>query len=53
MGAALDALEQDSYLLGTMGDLLRRCYLGVRRAEEEAFSSNDRDFEVRNHFYRF
>lgn len=53
MGAALDALEQDSYLLGTMGELLRRCYLGVRRAEEEAFSSNDRDFEVRNHFYRF
>ena len=53
LGAALDALEKDEYLLATMGELLARCYLAVRRSEDEAFSAQDEDFEVRNHFYRF
>lgn len=53
MGAALDALEQDEHLLATMGDLLRRCYLAVRRNEDASFSAQDTDFEIRNHFYRF
>jgi len=53
MTAALDTLESDDYLLHTMGDLLQRCYLAVRRSEEAAFSKADRDFEIRNHMYRF
>jgi glutamine synthetase len=53
MAAALDRLEADDFLLGTLGDLLARCYLGVRRSEAEAFAAEDLDFEIRNHFYRF
>jgi glutamine synthetase len=53
MGAALDELEKDQVLLSSMGDLLSRCYLAVRRSEDEAFSARDKDFEIRNHFYRF
>ena len=53
MVAALDQLEADEFLVGTMGDLLARCYLGVRRSEAEAFGSKDLDFEIRNHFYKF
>jgi glutamine synthetase len=53
MGAALDELEKDRFLLDTMGDLLARCYLAVRRSEDEAFSAQDKQFEIRNHFYRF
>ncbi|HMH57617.1 MAG TPA: hypothetical protein VK537_00410, partial [Galbitalea sp.] len=53
MDGALDELEKDSFLLGTMGDMLARCYLGVRRSEATAFGAEDLDFEIRNHFYRF
>jgi glutamine synthetase len=53
MAAALDELEKDKFLLGTMGDLLSRCYLAIRRSEAEAFAAEDVDFEIRNHFYRF
>jgi len=53
MTAALDALEADDFILGTLGDMLSRCYLGVRRSEAETFAANDLDFEIRNHFYRF
>jgi glutamine synthetase len=53
MGAALDALEKDQLLLDSMGDLLARCYLAVRRSEERAFSERDEEFEIRQHFYRF
>jgi glutamine synthetase len=53
MDGALDELEKDSFLLGTMGDMLARCYLGVRRSEAAAFGAEDLDFEIRNHFYRF
>jgi NAD(P)-dependent dehydrogenase (short-subunit alcohol dehydrogenase family) len=40
-------------LLDSMGDLLARCYLAVRRSEEQAFCERDEDFEIRQHFYRF
>jgi glutamine synthetase len=53
MSAALDELEKDELLLGTMPDLLARCYLAVRRSENEAFAAGDLDFEIRHHFYRF
>ena len=53
MAGALDELERDRYLLDGMGDLLARCYLAVRRSEEQAFAAEDVDFEIRSHFYRF
>ena len=53
MAAALDALEADATLMAALGPLLGRCYLAVRRSEAEAFASEDLDFEIRQHFYRF
>jgi glutamine synthetase len=53
MDAALDELERDEFLLGTLGDTLARCYLGVRRSEAKAFAAEDEAFEISNHFYRF
>ncbi|MCW2643939.1 MAG: glnA [Pseudonocardiales bacterium] len=53
MGAALDELEKDELLLTSLGDLLSRCYLAIRRSEDEVFSAQDKEFEIRNHFYRF
>lgn len=53
MGRALDELENSPLLKDALGDLLFRCYLGVRRSEDEVFSANDEAFELRNHFYRF
>jgi glutamine synthetase len=53
MGEALDQLAADKHLLDSMGDLLTRCYLTVRRSEAEAFAAQDKDFEIRHHFYKF
>jgi len=53
MGAALDELEKDELLLGSLGDLLGRCYLAVRRSEAETFAAEDTAFELRQHFYKF
>jgi glutamine synthetase len=53
MGNALDEFEKDDLLKDAFGDLLYRCYVAVRRSENETFSANDEAFELRNHFYRF
>lgn len=53
MGAALDELEKDELLLGSLGDLLGRCYLAVRRSEADTFAGQDTGFELRQHFYKF
>ncbi|HVB75390.1 MAG TPA: glutamine synthetase family protein [Ktedonobacteraceae bacterium] len=53
MAGALDELEHDQLLMQAMGDLMSRSYLAVRRSEEKAFSEQDIDFEIRNHFYKF
>jgi glutamine synthetase len=53
MGAALDELAHDRLLIETMGDLLSRSYLAVRRSEEQAFAKEDTEFEIRHHFYKF
>ncbi len=53
MASALDELARDSLLMETMGDLMRRSYLAVRRSEEEAFAAADTEFEIREHFYKF
>ncbi|HTK09240.1 MAG TPA: glutamine synthetase family protein [Ktedonobacteraceae bacterium] len=53
MASALDNLERSQLFMETMGDLLSRSYLAVRRSEEKAFSAQDTDFEIRHHFYKF
>ena len=53
MGDALDELERDKFLTDSLGDLLARCYLAVRRSEQKAFAAQDTEFEIRNHFYKF
>lgn len=53
MASALDEFVKDDLLKDAFGDLLYRCYLGVRRAEDATFSANDEAFEILNHFYRF
>ena len=53
MTAGLDELERDGLLLASMGEMLARCYLAVRRSEAAAFGAEDLDFEIQSHFYRF
>ena len=53
MREALDNLSKDTVLMNAMGDLMGRSYLAVRRSEERAFSEQNVDFEIRNHFYKF
>ncbi len=53
MAEALNELERDQLLMEAMGELMRRSYLAVRRSEEKAFTGQDVDFEIRNHFYKF
>jgi glutamine synthetase len=53
MADALDELDRDKFLTTSMGDLLARCYLAVRRSEERAFAAQDTEFEIRHHFYKF
>jgi glutamine synthetase len=50
LGAALDALEADEYLIGTLGDLRRRAYLAVKRSEAAAFADANPLQECFEHF---
>jgi glutamine synthetase len=50
---ALDELERDSVLYESMRELIRRAYVAIHRSEAAAFSAQDADFEIRNHFYKF
>jgi glutamine synthetase len=52
LSAALDALEADEFLLGTLGDLRRRAYLAVKRSEAAAFAGADPGRECFEHFAR-
>jgi hypothetical protein len=36
-----------------MGEFMGRAYVAVRRSEDKAFSGQDSDFAIRNHFYKF
>lgn len=53
LGAALDALEADTLLMGTLGDLRRRAYLAVKRSEVAAFADKDTARECFEHFTKF
>ncbi len=53
LGEAIQALEQDSILMDALGNGLTAPYLAIRRSDWELFSSNDEDFELRHHFYKY
>ncbi len=50
LGAALDALEADTLLMDSLGDLRRRAYLAVKRSEAAAFAEMDIARECFEHF---
>jgi glutamine synthetase len=50
LGAALDALEADTLLMDSLGDLRRRAYLAVKRSEVAAFAEMDAAQECFEHF---
>jgi glutamine synthetase len=50
LGAALDALEADTLLMDSLGDLRRRAYLAVKRSEVAAFADMDTARECFEHF---
>ncbi len=50
LGAALDALEADTLLMNSLGDLRRRAYLAVKRSEVAAFADMDVAQECFEHF---
>jgi glutamine synthetase len=50
LAEALDALEADDVLMGSLGDLRRRAYLAVKRSEVAAFAGADPAYECFEHF---
>jgi len=50
LDAALDALEADTVLMDSLGDLRRRAYLAVKRSEVAAFAAMDTAQECFEHF---
>jgi glutamine synthetase len=50
LGAALDALEADTLLMDSLGDLRRRAYLAVKRSEVADFADMDTAQECFEHF---
>lgn len=50
---ALDALEKDRVLNEALGPELCASYIAVKRSEYAAFSSEDLDFEIKHHLYKF
>jgi glutamine synthetase len=53
LAEALDALEADDLLMGSLGDLRRRAYLAVKRSEVAAFAGADPAYECFEHFTKF
>ena len=50
LDAALDALEADTVLMDSLGDLRRRAYLAVKRSEVAGFAGMDAAQECFEHF---
>jgi glutamine synthetase len=53
LGAALDALEADSFLMSALGPLRSTAYLAVKRSEAEHFATHDAEYECRQHWLKF
>jgi len=50
LAEALDALQADDLLMGSLGDLRRRAYLAVKRSEVASFDGADPAYECFEHF---
>jgi glutamine synthetase len=53
LGAALDALAADSFLMSALGPLRSSAYLAVKRSEVEHFHERDAAYECRRHWLTF
>jgi len=53
LGAAIDALAADSYLMSVLGPLRSQAYLAVKRSEVEHFRTHDVEYECRQHWLNF
>jgi glutamine synthetase len=53
LGAALDALAADSFLMSALGPLRSSAYLAVKRSEVEHFRERDAAYECRQHWLTF
>jgi glutamine synthetase len=53
LGAALDALEADSFLMSALGPLRSTAYLAVKRSEVEHFRLHEVEHECRQHWMKF
>jgi len=53
LGEALDALQADTVLTEALGPTLLSAILGVKRLEIGLFAAQDKDFELRNHRYKY
>ena len=53
LAESLDRLEGDRVLLTALGPLLARSFITVKRAEWDAFRSQDAAFEQAHHFWKF
>ncbi|MBI1877387.1 MAG: glutamine synthetase [Chloroflexi bacterium] len=50
---ALDALEKDQVLMEALGPAMSASFLAVKRSEYAVFSTEDLDFEIKHHIYKF
>jgi len=53
LSEALDELNGDALLMDSLGELLARVFLTVKRSEVEVFAAEDEAFELSNHFYKY
>jgi glutamine synthetase len=53
LGEAVKALESDAVLIDSLGDLLARSYVAVRRSEWEAYSAMTEEDQYRGHFLKY
>ena len=53
LGAALDALEADPFLMAALGPLRSTAYLAVKRSEVKHFAERDVEYECRQHWLKF
>jgi glutamine synthetase len=50
---AITNLRSDRVLLEALGERIAGAYIAVKESDIAAFASEDQDFEVRQHAYKF
>ena len=53
LSAAIDALEQDSYMCEVLGEQLVKSYISAKRAEWKEYCTSVSEWEVRKYLDRF